>query len=170
MKIHRALIASLAMISTSALAAEQTQAEKDGFTVEQALNISGGLSQLTKFDITDKDGKPVSASYRFAPDTLYLLATNIDLGRNLETRVRGLTNDIKMQLSDGSGNVPKDKENMFQIKWAELMQAQSRIGYYHIKREDLCIEVNPKCEAAGIKTPNVISPPLLSLIIAIIDR
>lgn len=159
-------LALVLLLASSSIAAAQTTAERDALTVEQALNVKFGLEQLAKYQTTDKDGKTVDNFYRFSGDTLIVFAINIDLGRRLETQVQNTRNTLIMGLAgDSSGKVPPEKEGDFNVEWRKIMDAPSRVGFEHVKRKDLCLEVTPAC-----KVENPIPAPVLSLIIPIVDR
>lgn len=139
----------------------QTQtkaAEQPEFTVEQALNISGGLDQLGSYETVDKDGKPTKVYYKFSGDLRILIAVNIDIGRSVQSRYQTARNALIMQLSDGTGNVPIDKSAVLSAELYKLMNAPSRAGFERIKAADLKLD------------ENAIPAPVLSLIVPIIDR
>jgi hypothetical protein len=166
----KTVMTMLAALALSDPAAAQTTAEKDGLTVEQALVVKSGLEQLGRYDSVDKDGKPAPAYHKFGADTLMLIALNIDLARRLEAQFTAANNNLVMQKSDGSGKVPDERRAEYNVEFRKLLDAPSRVGFYHIKLEDLCLAATPRCEAAGVKTPNAIPAPVLSLIVPIIDR
>lgn len=138
--------------------AEDPKPAPAGLTVEQALNVAAGLAQLASYDTVDKDGKPSKVYYKFSADLRILIAVNIDVGRAIQTRFQNASNDLIMQLSDGSGTLPDEKKGAFNVEIAKLMQAQSRAGYTRIKLADLKLDENQ------------VPAPVLSLIIPILDR
>lgn len=162
--VNKAVI-MLALLSTLAPAAAQKAAEKESLTVEQALIVKAGLEALSKFELNDKDGKPTTGYYKFSADTTMLIALNIDLGRRLESSLATANNSIVMQKSDGSGSVPEARRGEYNIEYRKLLEAPSRVGFYRIKAEDLCLELTPKCQFV-----NPIPVSVLASIIPIIDR
>lgn len=157
------LITAAAIVFALSVAAFGVASAEDpkpapGLTVEQALNVAAGLGQLASYDTVDKDGKPSKVYYKFSADLRILIATNIDVGRAIQTRFQNATNDLIMQMSDGVGTLPDDKKGVFNVEVAKLMQAQSRAGFNRIKMSDLKLE------------DNQIPAPVLSLIIPILDR
>lgn len=158
-------VAIVFVAAVCAIAAEPTTAEKDNLSVAQALNVSGGLSQLSSYETTDKEGKPSKAYFQFNADVTMLMAINIDLGRNLQTRFERAVQDLRMRLSGGSGTVPPEKMGEFNQEIAALADAPSRVGFLHIKLKDLCLKKDGDC-----KVENAIPPNTLSLILPIVDR
>lgn len=161
--LSAALAAPLALCSVGPSGAQtpaaQSQADKDALTIEQALTVSAGLQQLSKYESVDKDGKPYSAYYDFSGDLRMVIALNIDLGRKLQSVHQAAQNDLVMQWVDpATGVVPETKRNAFNVESAKLLNSPSRVGFYHIKFSDLKLDKNP------------IPAPTLSMIIPIVDR
>lgn len=133
-------------------------AAKVELTVEQALNVSGGLDQLVSYDAVDKEGKPTKGFYKFSADLRIVIATNIDAGRTVQSRFQAARNAVIMTMSDGTGRVADEKTALLSIEVDRLMKAPSRAEFIRIKATDLKLEDNP------------IPAPVLSLIIPILDR
>lgn len=132
--------------------------EDASLTVEQALNVSAGLQQLSAQDGIDKEGRPTKVYYRFSPDLRIVIALNIDLGRNLQSRIEVAKNEIIMQKSGGSGKLTEETSPSAMLEISKLYQAPSRVNFYRIKSADLKLDENP------------IPGPVLSLIVPILDR
>ncbi len=128
-------------------------------TVEQALNVSAGVDQLNSFETVDKDGKPARGYYKFSADLRLIIATNMDVGRTVQSRFSTARNAIVMQMSDGTGRVPEDKTPLLTVEVDKLMKAPARAGYVRIKLADLKLDENP-----------TISGAVISLILPILDR
>ena len=72
-----------------------------------------------------------------------------------------------MQWTDpATGKVPEAKLQSLNFERSKISAAQSLVGFYHFKKEDLCLEVAPpKC-----KTANPIPGPVIGMIYPIMDR
>ena len=151
-----------AIIAVLCVTAFAQDAPKPGYaedlTVAQALNVFSGLSQLTSYDSTDKDGKPVKVYYKFSPDLRILIAVNIDIGRAVQTRFQTAQNDLVMQISGGTGKVLEDNVGQFNVEVSKFMQAKALASFHRIKAADLKLD------------DNQIPGPVLSLIVPILDR
>lgn len=148
-----------AAIAPAAEPQQQTTAEKDALTVEQVLTVGSGLQQLVRYESTDKDGKAFTAFYDFDPDTRMVIAINLDVVRRTQVQFQSAYNDLVMKWQDpATGKIPDNKQNAFNVEAAKLSSAQSRVGFHHVKKQDLRLEKNP------------IPGPVLSLIIPIVDR
>lgn len=152
------LVFALAVAAFGARAQETKPGYTNDLTVEQALNVAGGLAQLTSYDSTDKEGKPTKVFYKLSSDLRILIAVNIDVGRSVQTRFQTAQNDLVMQLSGGTGKVPDEKTGQFNVEIGKMMQAKALAGFYRIKAADLKLDENP------------IPGPVLSLIVPILDR
>lgn len=171
MKILALMLACCLSASALAQEKEKTTAEKDALTNEQALSVKAGMELLGQgYNEPDAEGKSVNRRFRFSADVLMIQALNIDLGRRLEAAVSSANNALVVSRSEGADKVPEAKKGDYAVEYRKLMDQPSRIGFYHIKRKDLCLELTPECEKLGLKDGNPIPVSTLSLFVAIVDQ
>lgn len=153
MKLKLLLLAAL--LASPALAADP---ERPEMTVQEVLDVGVGLQQLVKAETADKDGRQVSTFYKFGSDVRIAIAVNLQQVRTVQTAFASAYNDLVLQWSSGTGNVPDDKKGLFGIEANKLSQAKTTVVFQRIKKADLKLDENP------------IPGPVLSLILPIVDR
>lgn len=145
----------MALALMPASAADKTQGD---LTIAQVLDVTSGLSQLSKYETTDKNGKTVSGHYKFDAKLRYSMALAIDAGRRVQSALQASIMQITMEMSGGTGTIPDSKKGQFQAETAKLLAQPARVSIERIQLSELKLEENP------------IPAQVLSLLVPIIDN
>ena len=133
--------------------------DRQPFTVEQAIQIGNGLSQLDGYDDCrdGEKGKDCHHLYKFSGSLRLTIALDLAEYRRIAAAYSVVRQALIVQYSNGSGNVPSDQIAAFNTEDRRVLDSPSDVKYGRIKRDDLKIEDNP------------IPASVLSLILPIVD-
>ena len=133
--------------------------DRQPFTVEQAIQIGNGLSQLDGYDDCrdGEKGKDCHHLYKLSGSVRLTIALDLAEYRRIATAYTAARQGLIAQYANGSGVVPPEQVGAFNAEDRRILNLTSDVKYGRIKLSNLRVEENP------------IPATVLSLIVPILD-